>query len=371
MQIKIFLSSFVLLICTQISFATDTASGQNAILPKLADVEPPFDYTFSNAGSCINFKTREMANWSSKKDSGYIKHYFFFSLYDVFKNKKLGEYNFYRDSTFKGKPAYKLNQEGLYQGEKKLCSWFKPYDEKYIFANYLPDCLEKKLDAFLQLYDNDDGQYDLNRCLVFEISSYIKEDKNFLIKANIGNEEFFLDTKDMSEIQNGTRLHTYEKRQQKEFERLTLEAKNSFAILKTIKDSPAFINMSQCLKNWKEPCIDKIFSLGFIKQLGVNGNKQICFYGDSQIANEADEACLKNLKSELHFYAKELLKYIVDGINDLNNTRIKATKTKDNGYLLEIIFQADYVNFSGFLEISIKVIGDETKFIYIDDGLSC
>jgi hypothetical protein len=372
MQIKILLSSFFLLICTQISFATETASRQSAILPNLADVEPPFDSTFSNAGSCINFDTREAANWSTKKDSGYIKHYFFFSLLDVFKNKKkLGEYRFYRNSEFKSEPAFKLNSEGLYEGEKKLCSWFKPYDEKYIFANYLPDCLEKKLDAFLKLYNNEEGQYDLNKCLVFEISSYTKKDKNFFIKANIGNEEFFLDTSDMPDIQNGTRLHTYEMRQQREFKRLTHEAKESFAILKKIKGSPAFKKMSQCLLQMNDSCLEKIFPLEFTKQLGTNGDKRVCFDSKSSLVNEE---CLKHLKTRLQFIAKKLLTYLVDGISDLNNVQIKATKKKNPSYLLEFVYDSNdstvssfFSDFSGFLKISIEVTGEDTQFVSIVD----
>lgn len=306
--------------------------------------------------------------------AGKIDNYFFFSLSQhlLDKNKK-HEFRFYSTKVFSGKPAYVLDKEGLKRGDNVICTWKKPYDEKYLYSNYLTECtVHIKGQQFANVvhlfwdYKGDQNAYD-DTCSVVRVSDYHVEGGQYYYKTDIYSESFYLDTTDMPDLANGKSFYSTEKRLKYVLDQRATEIETLQMHFKKFRASSHYTKIVSCFRSKDADCLSNIWGNQFYTQVATAGVDKICENREGKETEKIPQCGkdFKEFRSEIDSVIYLILKDIIEDITFMR-TENYYIKNKKIYYRIP---RPHRQMFDPVMEISVDE--DGLRLVSFNDGQIC
>lgn len=336
-----------------------------------SELDPPFmtDKRFeSSCGLEGELVDNGIANMMSS-NSSIGKHYFFFSIDQYIKEKdKKKEYRFYQSKDFSGTPSYVLDHDGLKNGEKTICKWRMKYDEKYLYANNLQDCFGKdsyqSTRSILSHTSDEGGKGAIFLCTIMNVESYSFDEGKFTYQIKINDQNYYLDTKDMPELQNGERFYSYEKRFDYKQSRRISEIDELIKIFSKYRTSDHYKKLVSCFFKKDKTCLKECWTNDFYEEVASAGYDHIC--KNNKTTSSEGPSCddYKKFDDKISNIGFNYLKKIIEDITYL--------RTEDFSIIGDRIYYRIPKPHTDMNEPEIIIqLDDKLMLLSLEDGLIC
>lgn len=344
-------------------------------LPQLfSRVERPYflDEAFRySCGSEGGLLTNKVAN-NLQDHASVGDHFFFFSLKQYIKDKnKKNEYRFYTTKDFSGVPAYVLDENGLKQNGDLICSWSSNYNEEHLYANYLLGCFggephHVSKGLLKVITDHRWGNFAIHLCSVMGVESYEVVDGKYYLQVMINDKKYYLDTRDMPELADGSKFYSSEKRFNWEMKRRIADSDKLIKMFTKYRSSEHYKNLIDCFAKKDKECIAKSWRKDFFEEVASSGYKAICNNNNKNTSSEGpDCGDYKAFADKITNVSSYYLKNIIEDITFL---RIQ------NFYFLNgFLYYKDPEPHAEMNELAIGVDLQDNSLLLksFDDGYTC